>query len=49
MKRVLSALSVSILSMVLLVACSETAEPVNESENKQTNKNGSNESELSVR
>lgn len=49
MKRVLSALSVSILSMVLLVACSETAEPVNESENKQTNKNGSNESELTIK
>lgn len=48
MKRVLSAFSISILSMVLLVACSETAEPVNESENKQSNKTGSNKSEMTI-
>ena len=48
MKRIFSALSVSILSMVLLVACSETAEPVSEQENKQANKNSDN-SELTIK
>ena len=48
MKRIFSALSVSILSMVLLVACSETAEPVSEHENKQANKN-SDKSELTIK
>jgi len=48
MKRIFSALSVSILSMVLLVACSETAEPVSEQENKQANKN-SDKSELTIK
>ena len=48
MKRIYSALSVSILSMVLLVACSETAEPVSEQENKQANKNSDN-SELTIK
>ena len=48
MKRIFSALSVSILSLVLLVACSETAEPVSEQENKQANKN-SDKSELTIK
>ncbi len=49
MKRFLSALSVSVLSMVLLVACSETAEPVSDTENKQSDKNASNKSELTIK
>ena len=48
MTRIFSALSVSILSLVLLVACSETAEPVSEQENKQANKN-SDKSELTIK
>lgn len=49
MKRIFSALSVSILSIVLLVACSDTAEPVSETENKQANKDANNQSELTIK
>ena len=48
MKRFLSGLSISILSIVLLAACSDTAEPVSDTESKQSNKNEINESELTI-
>lgn len=48
MKRILSGLSISVLSIVLLAACSDTAEPVSDTDSKQSNKNESNKSELTI-